>query len=189
MTFASRSGRSREFAAHVLFHEPPVLFVERVERAFRVRPVRIDLERLVQAVGKPPEQLEAVPAQIKGDIGQRPFLSLADALVVVRIRHHPVRRALEDHQPRRRRARCSGRPDGRRRRCRSSRRAFRASRNSCPTARCGRRDRRRNSAPLCQAVSAGSARRPRTPARAPKASCRAPSAPCAVMRQLALASS
>src|SRR6202012_3985729 len=72
----------------------------RVERAFRLRPLRIDFERLMQAVGKAPEQLEAIPAQIGGDVGERPFLAVADALVIVRVRHHPMRRALEDHQPR-----------------------------------------------------------------------------------------
>jgi hypothetical protein len=63
-----------------------------------VRPVGVDLQCGVKAIGKTPEQLEAVPAQVKGNIRQRPFLSLADALVVVRVGHHPVRRTLEDHQ-------------------------------------------------------------------------------------------
>src|SRR5207237_99584 len=68
--FFEQVGAVGQFLAHVPYHEAAMFFVERIQRALRLRPVRVDRERRMQAVGKAPEQLKAIPAQVKGNVGQ-----------------------------------------------------------------------------------------------------------------------
>jgi hypothetical protein len=67
-----------------------------------MRPVRVDYERAVQAVGIAPEQREPVPRGVVGEVVEQPLLALADRAVVLGDRHHPLRRALVDRQVARR---------------------------------------------------------------------------------------
>ena len=79
----------------------PHHLVHGVHRALGMRPLRIDLDRLQDAVRRRPEDHEAVPLRVVRHVLQQPLLLVAHARVVARVRRHPGRLALEDEEPRR----------------------------------------------------------------------------------------
>jgi len=65
------------------------------DRPLLVGPVGIDASRGEAAVAGRPEQQEAIPASVEGQVLQRPLHTGADLGVVVRVREHPLRGPLE----------------------------------------------------------------------------------------------
>ena len=75
-------------------HHPGDL-VDLADRPLLVGIVRVDARGVQALVAARPEQQEAVPAAVERQVPQRPLHAGSDRLVVVRVREHPLRGALE----------------------------------------------------------------------------------------------
>src|ERR1700752_5045549 len=74
----------------------PEFVILGIGRNGRMGPRGIDLEMLMEAVTEAPHQQEAVPPAIERNLLEQPLHVERDRAMVIFVRNHPLRRALED---------------------------------------------------------------------------------------------